>query len=86
MSERAAADMAAFATDAGHDTPVPEWDPGPAADPDEAVVVSHNWDEVRRTMWSYVGIVRSDKPLAARDGAHRPVAARRSASTTGTSA
>jgi L-aspartate oxidase len=48
---------------AGTAVPLPAWDESRVTDPDEQIVVSHNWDELRRFMWDYVGIVRTNKRL-----------------------
>jgi L-aspartate oxidase len=42
---------------------LPQWDESQVTDSDEEVVVSHNWEELRRFMWDYVGIVRTTKRM-----------------------
>ena len=44
-------------------TALPAWDAGTAGEPDEQVVINQIWDEVRRFMWNYVGIVRTNRRL-----------------------
>jgi L-aspartate oxidase len=57
------AGLAAKAVSKPNFSEVRDWDPGQAVHSDESVVVSQDWDELRRYMWNYVGIVRSDARL-----------------------
>ena len=62
-AHRAAKKAIASPPAAKGDIAIPLWQSGEATNADEMVVVSHNWDEIRRLMWDYVGIVRTNKRL-----------------------
>lgn len=60
----AASEMIRHQTDQStDDVSIPDWDESRVTDSDEEVVVTHNWHELRRFMWDYVGIVRTNKRL-----------------------
>lgn len=63
FARAAGEDILARATGSNEELDIPPWDESRVTDSDEEVVVSHNWDELRRFMWDYVGIVRTTKRL-----------------------
>lgn len=66
IAKRSSADIKKNLSDLKENYPtakVPLWSCGDATDSDELVVISHNWDEIRRFMWDYVGIFRTKKRL-----------------------
>ncbi|PYK94658.1 MAG: L-aspartate oxidase [Verrucomicrobia bacterium] len=64
VARRASAGLAReFPKEQDHKIALPEWVSGNVQNVDELVVIYHNWDEIRRLMWDYVGVVRTDKRL-----------------------
>jgi L-aspartate oxidase len=63
MAMSCAEDIRAAGVEAPRTPALPQWDESQVTDSDEEVVVSHNWEELRRFMWDYVGIVRTSKRL-----------------------
>ena len=63
FADRASQDIMKIIDTLPQNPPLPAWDESQVTDSDEEVVIAHNWDEVRRFMWDYVGIVRTTKRL-----------------------
>ena len=63
FAEAAAEDISRHWRDVDIPEQLPDWDESRVSDSDEQIVVAHNWDELRRFMWDYVGIVRTSKRL-----------------------
>lgn len=63
FAQSAANDINALLEEPYQYSKIPNWDESRVTDSDEDVVISHNWDELRRFMWDYVGIVRTNKRL-----------------------
>ena len=64
FAERANEDIRRIIDTLPEPVSLPPWDESQVSDSDEEVVIAHNWDELRRFMWDYVGIVRTTKRLS----------------------
>jgi L-aspartate oxidase len=64
FAERATVDILNILPEMSTPPSLPDWDESQVSDSDEEIVVSHNWEEIRRFMWDYVGIVRTNKRLS----------------------
>jgi L-aspartate oxidase len=63
FGQSAANDIKRKLSQPASDVNIPRWDESQVTDSDEDVIIAHNWEELRRFMWDYVGIVRTDKRL-----------------------
>lgn len=63
FGETAARDILEHLDEPVTEATIPHWDESQVTDSDEDVIIAHNWEELRRFMWDYVGIVRTDKRL-----------------------